>query len=87
MVVAPSSGGHLMDCPAFTGDVARCLGVIEPRLNDVIRKGGVSPLPKVVGGRRLWEREQILQAAEYLGVPTDDLRLRLNSDESEVVRG
>lgn len=60
--------------PLPTGQAARLLGVTEPRLSEAVRRGHVSPVPSVLAGRRLWHREHLLQAAESLGVLTDDLR-------------
>ncbi len=51
-----------------TGQVARELGVPEPRLNDLIRRQKIDPTPELFAGRRLWERHHIRQAAEALGI-------------------
>lgn len=57
-----------MHFPASTGQVARHLGVPEPRLNDLIRRGKIDPPPPVSSGRRLWSREHLEQAAKVLGL-------------------
>jgi len=61
-----------------TGCVAQLLGVTEPRLNDLVRRGKVRPAPPVVAGRRLWTPEHVLRAAEVLGQSTAELRERLH---------
>ncbi len=74
-----------MKYPISTGQSARLLGVGEPRLNGLIRKGRLDPEPLVSAGRRQWEAGHLLQAAEVLGVLTGDLRRRL--EEDDVVEG
>ena len=68
-----------MKLPASTGQSADRLGVIEPRLNDLVRRGKIVPEPPILAGRRLWALEHLLQAAEALGVLTDDLRAELEA--------
>ena len=68
-----------MTFPVSTGHAARLLGVPEPRLNDVVRRGRVRPEPPIVAGRRLWGPEHLLQAARALDVLTDELREALRS--------
>lgn len=63
-----------------SGEVARALNTSEPRLNSLIRRGRVEPVPPIHSGRRLWDREHILQAAEVLGVVTDELRAQLSEE-------
>ncbi|MCB9833041.1 MAG: hypothetical protein H6807_11270 [Planctomycetes bacterium] len=49
-----------------TGQVAHDLGIPEPRLNDLIRRGKIDPLPPVVAGRRLWSAEHVEAARRAL---------------------
>lgn len=73
-----------MDYPSPTGQVAQTLGVIEPRLNELIRKGRLVPAPTVVAGRRQWHRQHVLQAASALGVLTPELRRLLGEEVTSV---
>ena len=70
--------------PQSTGGVASLLRVLEPKLNDLIRRGKIDPAPPVVAGRRLWNRTHILQAARHLGVLTEALKAELNKGVSRV---
>lgn len=63
-----------------TGRSAQILGVIEPQLSETVRRGKVDPPPPVIAGRRLWCREHLIQAAEALGILTDDLRARIERE-------
>jgi hypothetical protein len=65
--------------PQPTGAVAELLGVTEPRLAETVRRGHVAPPPTVIAGRRLWTREQVLQAAAALGEVTAQLRQRIDA--------
>lgn len=69
--------------PLTTGPAAHWLGVTEPQLAETVRRGHVTPPPPILAGRRLWSRGHLLQAAEALGLLTDDLRAALGE---EVVR-
>ena len=69
-----------MKYPIATGQAATYLGVAEPRLNDFVRRGKVTPAPAIFAGRRLWMPEHVLQAAEHLGVLTDELRAKLEQE-------
>lgn len=60
--------------PLTTGAVARLLNTTEPRVAETVRRGRITPEPVVVAGRRLWSLDQVRQAAEALGLLTDDLR-------------
>lgn len=60
-----------------TGQAARLLDTNEPRLADLVRKGKISPPPEVIAGRRLWQAQHLLQAAEHLGVMSRQLRAKL----------
>ena len=62
-----------MDTPRTTGQVARLLDVIEPQLNEAVRRGRVRPAPTVVAGRRQWELDHIRQAAEHFKVQSAQL--------------
>jgi hypothetical protein len=74
-----------MQYPVFTGQAARYIGASEPKLNALVRKSKIDPTPAVVSGRRLWDREQVRQAAEELGLMTDDLRSTLAGDVRHVL--
>ncbi len=65
-----------MQFPASTGQVARALGITEPRLNDLLRRGKISLLPPVASGRRLWGREHIQAAEAQLGIDIEDLLMK-----------
>jgi hypothetical protein len=69
-----------MKYPLSTGQAAQVLDSIEPRLADLVRKGKIRPEPNVFAGRRQWEETHILQAAEHLGLLTDDLRRRIGEE-------
>jgi len=71
-----------MKYPIPTGEVASVLSTTEPRLGETVRRGLVSPPPPVRAGRRMWDRSHILQAAEALGLLTDDLRAALGEEVS-----
>ena len=66
-----------MNFPTGTGEAARYLGITEPELAQAVRLGKISPAPPIIAGRRLWEPEHVLQAAEALGLLTDELRQEL----------
>ena len=57
-----------MQFPASTGQVARFLGVTEPRLNDLVRREKIVP-PPVSAGRRLWDLVHVQDAARELCLP------------------
>ena len=59
--------------PLTTGAAAILLGTTEPHLSETVRRGRVTP-PPILAGRRLWSRELLMQAAETLGLLTDELR-------------
>ncbi len=63
-----------MDNHIPTGQGAQLLGVTEPRLSETVRRGKVSPPPRIVAGRRLWSADHLIQAAEALGVLTTELQ-------------
>lgn len=66
-----------MKLPISTGQAAHLLGVREPRLNGLVRKGKIQPHPPIASGRRQWELEHLLQAAKVLGADEVELRDRL----------
>lgn len=68
--------------PLTTGAAALLLGTTEPRLAETVRRGHVTPPPPILAGRRLWTAEQLLQAADALGLLTDELRNRLSVAET-----
>ena len=73
-----------MQFPMFTGASARFLKTTEPKLSETVRRGKVHPRPRILAGRRLWERDQLLQAAEHLGLLTDELRRELGLEVGHV---
>ena len=77
-------GGHVSERKHSSGDAARILNIPEPRLADLVRRGKIDPAPTHFAGRRQWNEDQILQAAEYLGLDTDSLRRRLDDEVSRV---
>lgn len=70
-----------MKYPIATGQAARLLGTTEPKLAEEVRRGRINPPPAIFAGRRLWQPEHLLQAAENLGLLTDPLRERLTCEE------
>ena len=66
-----------MHLPASTGEVAQFLGITEPRLNDLIRRGRIVPPPPVAAGRRHWMPAHVRQAAAHLGLLTPDVERQL----------
>lgn len=73
-----------MRYPLSTGQAAQFIRTTEPRLAETVRRGKVRPAPAVVAGRRLWEREHLVQAATYLDLLTEDLRRDLGVDTDPV---
>ena len=70
-----------MRLPTTTGQAAWVLGYLEPSLNDRIRRGKLSAPPRVTSGRRLWTRDDIVRAADDLGVSRTEVDERLNEQE------
>ncbi|RKY19797.1 MAG: hypothetical protein DRQ55_09700 [Planctomycetota bacterium] len=70
-----------MYLPVSTGQAAALLGVTEPRLNDLVRRGRIHPAPAIHAGRRLWEREHLIQAAEDLNLQQATLDAALAAAE------
>lgn len=68
--------------PSFktTGAAADLIGTTEPRLSDTVRRGRIEPEPTIVAGRRLWTREQVLQAAEVLGILDANSRAQIDHE-------
>jgi hypothetical protein len=66
-----------MHLPASTGEVAQFLGVTEPRLNDLIRRARIDPVPPIAAGRRCWLEDHILAAAAASGLDVAEVRLQL----------
>jgi len=56
-----------------------------PQLNDLIQHMKINPEPPIRSGRRLRHREPLPQAAEALGVLTDELRAKLEQEVSHVL--
>lgn len=56
----------------------------EPRLDDLIRRGKIDPLPELSHGRRRWAQTDIERAASALVVECPDLG---QLDALEVSRG
>lgn len=75
--MAPDDRRGLPPLPTTTGVAAELLGTTEPRLAETVRRGRVTPPPAILAGRRLWTADQLRQAAEALGLLTDDLRAQL----------
>ena len=73
-----------MRFPLSTGQVAEILGTTEPKLAETVRRGRVQPPPPIMAGRRLWGPDHVQQAAEYLGLWTDELRERLGLEARRV---
>jgi hypothetical protein len=74
-----------MHPPVSTGQVAQFLGVVEPRLNGIIRRGRVVPVPPVIAGRRQWSADHIRAAAAALRVSLPaaaSLPIRRNPESS-----
>lgn len=77
---------HLVDrrvlppLPLTTGTAAELIGTTEPRLSETVRRGHVTPPPPILAGRRLWGPEHLIQAAEALGLLTDDLRAAISQE-------
>ena len=69
-----------MQFPLPTGQAATLVGTTEPRLAETVRRGRVMPAPPILAGRRLWGPEHLLQAAESLGLLTDELREKLSQE-------
>lgn len=69
-----------MKYPISTGQAAQLMGTTEPKLAEEVRRGRVIPPPAIFAGRRLWGPEHLLQAAENLGLLTDDLREQLSRE-------
>ena len=70
----------IIPSPLPTGEVARLLHSTEPRVAETVRRGHVDPPPTIAAGRRLWSNDQVLQAAEALGLLTDELRAKLDAE-------
>jgi hypothetical protein len=66
-----------MDYPLSTGEAARAIQATEPELNRLIRRGRICPEPPIRSGRRLWSQDHLHQAADALGLLTDELRAQL----------
>jgi 1,6-anhydro-N-acetylmuramate kinase len=63
-----------------TGQVAKLIRSTEPRLAELVRRGFVTPPPPVLAGRRLWEAQHILQAADRLGLLNSELHAALEAE-------
>jgi hypothetical protein len=69
-----------MNYPLSTGEAARLIGATEPQLNDLIRRRKLPSDPPLRAGRRHWSAAHLLQAAQALGLLTDDLRAQLREE-------
>lgn len=69
-----------MKFPISTGQAAELLDTTEPKLAEEVRRRRVAPAPAIFAGRRLWMPEHLLQAAENLGLLTDELREKLSQE-------
>lgn len=63
-----------------TGRVAAVLGTTEPKVAELVRRGRICPTPRVVAGRRMWERAHVLQAASFLGLDESEVTRRLDAE-------
>ena len=72
-----------MEFPISTGHAAQLLGTTEPQLAETVRRGKVRPEPPVFAGRRLWGLDHLRQAADALGIPTEDLRAKLEKEATD----
>jgi hypothetical protein len=73
-----------------TGQVAALLGLTEPRLNDLLRRGKILGAPPCVAGRRIWSERHITAAAAALGIATATVEAeleRIPANAEEVPRG
>lgn len=76
----PDDRRELPPLQLTTGAAAKALGTTEPRLADTVRRGHVTPPPPILAGRRLWSLKHLLQAADALDLPTDELRQQLTQE-------
>ena len=79
-----SSADEILKYPITTGQAASVLHTTEPHLADQVRKGRIVPAPEVVAGRRLWQAEHVLKAAEVLGILTPDMSAKIGAVGGEV---
>ena len=66
-----------------TGQVARALGVTEPKVAELVRRGRITPAPNILAGRRLWTLPQALRAAELLCLDSDSVAEALSDANQE----
>lgn len=64
-----------------TGAVAALLGVTEPRLNELVRRGKIAPAPTVRAGRRLWTEDDLRRAESAV-----ECAKQLENDHTEAGR-
>jgi DNA-binding transcriptional MerR regulator len=57
-----------VEYPVGSGEAARILGVTEPQLGSLMRRGRIQPPPRLLAGRRLWDEDHLIQAARALRV-------------------
>lgn len=76
-----------IEFPISTGQAVSLLVTTEAQLAETVRRGLVQPPPPVFAGRRLWHRHHLLQAAQALGVLTDELRSKLTDDPAPIDAG
>jgi hypothetical protein len=67
-----------------TGAVVRILGTAEAPIQDLVRRDKIAPPPTVTLGRRAWNRDQVCQAAEHLGVLTPEVESAIDAAFGEV---
>jgi hypothetical protein len=73
--------------PLSTGQVAATLGITEPRLNDLLRRGKIPGAPPCVAGRRLWSEPHIAAAALALGVAPDQALATVDRSSVDLAGG
>ena len=49
-----------------TGQAARAVGIREPQLQDILRRGKIDPPPPILAGRRVWSEDNVEQVRQYL---------------------
>lgn len=65
-----------------TGQVAQMLGVTEPKVAELVRRGRLTPPPQIVAGRRLWGVDHVRKAAELLGLDPSSRLEALDAEEA-----
>jgi hypothetical protein len=68
-----------------TGQCARLLNISEPTLSEAVRRGRLQSRIPVVAGRRLWDRDAVLEAARLFGCSPAKIEATLgrNADSAD----